>query len=127
MRHSFLKDLATLRSPESPITFLAYLHSQGRLLSFINRGSFTPTRREYSDYLAWVADYVEKRGIQVRYGEEVVGVTRLDDGTVEVCSRNVATGEETSRRSSTCRPSIDRVYALILARRKYHPFPRRYP
>ncbi|KAL1947917.1 hypothetical protein VTO73DRAFT_13641 [Trametes versicolor] len=99
MQISFLKDLATLRSPESPITFLAYLHSQGRLLSFINRGSFTPTRREYSDYLAWVADYVEKRGIQVRYGEEVVGVTRLDDGTVEVRSRNVATGEESSRRS----------------------------
>lgn len=51
----------------------------------------------------------------MRYGEEVVGVTRLDDGTVEVRSRNVATGEESSRRSSTCRRSIDHLHALILA------------
>ncbi|KAI0362120.1 lysine/ornithine N-monooxygenase [Trametes cingulata] len=99
MQISFLKDLATLRSPQSPITFLAYLHSQDRLLNFINRGSFTPTRKEYSDYLAWAADFVQKRGVQVRYGEEVVAVTRLEDGTVEVRSRNVETGEEFSRRS----------------------------
>ncbi|KAI9064452.1 lysine/ornithine N-monooxygenase [Trametes sanguinea] len=99
MQISFLKDLATLRSPQSPFTFLAYLHSQDRLLNFINRGSFTPTRKEYSDYLAWAADAVEKRGVQVRYGEEVVALTRLDDGTVEVRSRNLQTGEEFSRRS----------------------------
>ncbi|KAI0647069.1 lysine/ornithine N-monooxygenase [Trametes meyenii] len=99
MQISFLKDLATLRSPQSPITFLAYLHSQDRLLNFINRGSFTPTRKEYADYLTWAADYVQKRGIQVRYGEEVVAVTRLDDGTVQVRSRNVESGEEFSRRS----------------------------
>ncbi|RPD66153.1 lysine/ornithine N-monooxygenase [Lentinus tigrinus ALCF2SS1-7] len=97
MQISFLKDLATLRSPQSSITFLAYLHSQGRLLPFINRGSFTPTRREYADYLSWAADSVQKSGIQVQYGEEVVGVTRLDDGTIEVRSRNVATGEEFRR------------------------------
>ncbi|KAI0831322.1 lysine/ornithine N-monooxygenase [Trametes gibbosa] len=99
MQISFLKDLATLRSPQSPITFLAYLHSQGRLINFINRGSFTPTRKEYSDYLSWAADFVQKRGVQVRYGEEVVGVARHDDGTVEVRSRNVDTGEEFSRKS----------------------------
>ncbi|KAI0780915.1 lysine/ornithine N-monooxygenase [Trametes elegans] len=99
MQISFLKDLATLRSPQSPITFLAYLHSQGRLLNFINRGSFTPTRKEYSDYLSWAADFVQKRGVQVRFAEEVVGVTRRDDGTVEVLSRNLETGKEFSRRS----------------------------
>ncbi|KAI8998622.1 lysine/ornithine N-monooxygenase [Trametes punicea] len=99
MQISFLKDLATLRSPQSPLTFLAYLHSQDRLLNFINRGSFTPTRNEYSDYLAWAADFVQKRGIQVRYGEEVVGLTCLSDGTVEVRSRVVETGEEFARRS----------------------------
>src|SRR5687768_6545487 len=55
---SFLKDLATLRSPTSSLTFLAFLHDQDRLLPFINRGSFTPTRREFSDYLAWAAQKV---------------------------------------------------------------------
>ncbi|PIL24011.1 hypothetical protein GSI_13762 [Ganoderma sinense ZZ0214-1] len=99
MQISFLKDLATLRSPQSPITFLAYLHSQGRLLTFINRGSFTPTRKEYSDYLSWAADYIRKCGIQVQYGEEVVGITRCDDGTVEVRSRDVESGQEFLRRS----------------------------
>ncbi|KAI0721074.1 L-lysine 6-monooxygenase (NADPH-requiring)-domain-containing protein [Cerioporus squamosus] len=97
MQISFLKDLATLRSPQSSITFLAYLHSQDRLITFINRSSFTPTRREYADYLSWAAEAVQKRGIQVQYGEEVVGVTRLEDGTIEVRSRNTATGEESSR------------------------------
>ncbi|KAI0748140.1 L-lysine 6-monooxygenase (NADPH-requiring)-domain-containing protein [Daedaleopsis nitida] len=99
MQISFLKDLATLRSPQSPITFLAYLHSQGRLLNFINRGSFTPTRKEYADYLSWAADYVQKRGIQVNYGEEVVAVSRCDDGTVEIRSRNLASGNEFCRRA----------------------------
>ncbi|KAH9901402.1 L-lysine 6-monooxygenase (NADPH-requiring)-domain-containing protein [Cubamyces lactineus] len=99
MQISFLKDLATLRSPQSPFTFLSYLHSQDRLLNFINRGSFTPTRKEYSDYLAWAAAAVQQRGIQVRFGEEVIGLTRCDDGTVEVRSRNLETGEEFSRRS----------------------------
>ncbi|TFK91048.1 lysine/ornithine N-monooxygenase [Polyporus arcularius HHB13444] len=97
MQISFLKDLATLRSPQSFITFLAYLHSQDRLITFINRGSFTPTRREYADYLSWAAEAVQKRGIQVRYGEEVVGVTRFEDGTIEVRSRDTATGEESRR------------------------------
>ena len=107
---SFLKDLATLRSPQSPFTFLSYLHSQDRLLNFINRGSFTPTRKEYSDYLAWAAAAVQERGIQVRFGEEVIGLNRCDDGTVEVRSRNLETGEEFSRRSSRllhCARSID--------------------
>ena len=103
---SFLKDLATLRSPQSAITFLAYLHSQDRLLPFINRSSFTPTRREYADYLSWAADVVHKRGVQVQYGEEVVGVTRLDDGTIEVRSRNVATGEESRKVTSTSSPIL---------------------
>ncbi|OBZ75954.1 L-ornithine N(5)-monooxygenase [Grifola frondosa] len=72
MQISFLKDLATLRSPQSPFTFLAYLHSQDRLMPFINRGSFTPTRREYYDYLSWAAERVQQEGVQVQFGEEVV-------------------------------------------------------
>ncbi|KAH9946103.1 L-lysine 6-monooxygenase (NADPH-requiring)-domain-containing protein [Epithele typhae] len=97
MQISFLKDLATLRSPQSPITFLAYLHSQGRLVNFINRGSFTPTRREYADYLSWAAEYVQKQGIRVRYGEEVIAISRCEDGLVQVRSRDIGTGEEFSR------------------------------
>ena len=39
MQISFLKDLVTLRNPTSPLTFVNYLHSQGRLHDFIDLGS----------------------------------------------------------------------------------------
>lgn len=97
---SFLKDLATLRSPQSPLTFLSYLHSQNRLLPFINRGSFTPSRKEFSDYLSWAARYVEDHGINVRYSEEVVSVREAENGTIEVLSRNVESGETFSHYAS---------------------------
>ncbi|KAH7889360.1 L-lysine 6-monooxygenase (NADPH-requiring)-domain-containing protein [Phlebopus sp. FC_14] len=94
IRHpSFLKDLATLRSPQSPITFIAYLHSQNRLLDFINRGSTIPTRKEYSDYLSWAANYVQQKGISVAYGEQVVALHHTDDDTIQVHSRVLATGQ----------------------------------
>ncbi|EMD38274.1 hypothetical protein CERSUDRAFT_113443 [Gelatoporia subvermispora B] len=99
MQISFLKDLATLRSPQSPLTFLSYLHAEGRLLPFINRGSFTPTRREYFDYLSWAARTVESKGIKVQYGEEVVSIRGSEDNTVEVHSRDVKTGTIVIRRT----------------------------
>lgn len=99
---SFLKDLATLRSPQSPLTFLSYLHSQNRLLPFINRGSFTPSRKEFADYLSWAARYVEEHGINVRYSEEVLSVSEAGDGTIEVASRNVESGETFSHYASKC-------------------------
>ncbi|OCH93413.1 hypothetical protein OBBRIDRAFT_749649 [Obba rivulosa] len=99
MQISFLKDLATLRSPQSPLTFLSYLHAEGRLLQFINRGSFTPTRREYFDYLSWAARSVEAKGIKVQYGEEVVSISDGEDHTVEIHSRDVKTGAISVRRT----------------------------
>ncbi|KAF5367963.1 hypothetical protein D9758_004464 [Tetrapyrgos nigripes] len=94
MQISFMKDLATLRSPQSPLTFLNYLHSQNRLSAFINRGSTTPSRKEFADYLGWAARYVEQQGVAVHYGQEVVGVDEDSDGLILVTSRNVETGKE---------------------------------
>jgi L-ornithine N5-oxygenase len=62
---SFLKDLVTLRDPGSRFTFLNHLHAVGRLDSFINMGSFLPYRIEISEYLAWVADSLEKVRLQL--------------------------------------------------------------
>ncbi|KAH7913723.1 L-lysine 6-monooxygenase (NADPH-requiring)-domain-containing protein [Hygrophoropsis aurantiaca] len=95
----FLKDLATLRSPQSPITFVSYLHSQNRLIDFINRGSTIPSRKEYSDYLSWAARYVQDKGIGIAYGEEVVALADADEGIVEVHSRNLTTGLHVIRRT----------------------------
>jgi L-ornithine N5-oxygenase len=82
MQVSFLKDLVTLRNPESPFSFLAYLHGRDRLVDFINYGSVFPTRLEFHDYLEWAA---EQFAHQVDYGEEVAAVrpVRAADGSVE--------------------------------------------
>lgn len=74
-------------------------------MSFINRGSTIPTRREFADYLSWAAREVEKRGIQVAYAEEVIGISKVhaDDyerELIEVTSRLIKTGELVTRRTS---------------------------
>ncbi|MGG2396277.1 lysine N(6)-hydroxylase/L-ornithine N(5)-oxygenase family protein [Pseudomonas sp. SH1-B] len=68
---SFLKDLVTLRNPSSPYSFVNYLHAQGRLVDFINLGTFYPCRLEYNDYLRWVG---QQFADQCAYGESVVRV-----------------------------------------------------
>ncbi len=54
MQISFLKDLATLRNPASPYTFLQYARDKGLLEKFVNLNEFRLTRLEYQDYLRWV-------------------------------------------------------------------------
>ena len=103
-----MKDLATLRNPQSSYTFLSYLASftPSRLVSFISLGTFTPTRREFSDYLQWCAEKAEGEiraaGGTLGFGEEVVAVeaVRPDSNTpkedyklLKVTSRKVENGE----------------------------------
>jgi L-ornithine N5-oxygenase len=69
---SFLKDLVTLRNPQSEFSFVNYLHATGRLDDFINMGSFTPYRLEISSYLQWVAESLTK--VRVEYGRRCTDV-----------------------------------------------------
>ncbi|WP_131742361.1 lysine N(6)-hydroxylase/L-ornithine N(5)-oxygenase family protein [Actinomadura roseirufa] len=84
MQVHFLKDLATLRNPASPYSFLAYLHAKGRLVDFVNHKTMFPTRLEFHDYLEWAAAAFAGR---VRYGAEVVALRPHDAGTLEVVVR----------------------------------------
>lgn len=78
---SFLKDLVTLRNPTSPYSFVNYLHQHGRLVDFINLGTFYPCRMEYNDYLRWVAGHFSE---QSAYGENVLSVEPvLGKGSIE--------------------------------------------
>lgn len=110
--HSFLKDLATLRNPQSGYTFLAYLASfrPSRLVSFISLSTFNPSRREFADYLQWCANKVtgeiRSQGGDVAFGEDVVAVDALrpdehDEGAdvkvLRVTSRRIETGETITR------------------------------
>ena len=74
---SFLKDLVTLRNPTSPYSFVNYLHEQGRLIDFINLGTFYPCRLEYNDYLRWVG---RQFADQCAYGETVTRVEPVSGG-----------------------------------------------
>ena len=71
MQISFLKDLATLRDPQSKFTFLNYLKSKDRLVAFTNLSTFLPLREEYNDYLTWCALHFEQ---DVSYGHETTSI-----------------------------------------------------
>ncbi|KAI9927358.1 hypothetical protein ASPWEDRAFT_61649 [Aspergillus wentii DTO 134E9] len=103
MQISFIKDLATLRDPRSSFTFLNYLHQKDRLIHFTNLGTFLPARLEFEDYMRWCAEQFSN---VVAYGEEVTevvpGKTDPSSSVIDyftVFSRNVVTGEVSSRRA----------------------------
>jgi lysine/ornithine N-monooxygenase len=83
MQVPFLKDLVTLRNPASPYTFLQYVKAKGRLERFVNLREFHPTRKEFEDYLAWVADAFRD---QVQYAAIVERVTAITQGNESVPS-----------------------------------------
>lgn len=76
------------------------MYSQNRLLDFINRGRTIPTRKEYSDYLSWAAQYVQDRGVEVAFGEEVVALGETDTFTIQVHSQVLSTGQHVVRLAS---------------------------
>lgn len=101
MQISFMKDLASLRDPRSKFTFLNYVHENGRLIDFINLGTFLPARVEYEDYLRWCAAHFDD---VVQYGHQVLSVRpeandRAGVKIFSVACRDVATGEVSTYRS----------------------------
>ncbi|HXU31040.1 MAG TPA: SidA/IucD/PvdA family monooxygenase [Thermoanaerobaculia bacterium] len=93
---SVLKDLATVRNPQSRFTFLSYLKEKGRLFEFLNLRDLFPGRIEFNDYLVWVAEALSQR---VRWGTEVTAIhpePGEEPGSIDllrVVSRDLATGE----------------------------------
>ncbi|KDN41882.1 hypothetical protein K437DRAFT_258106 [Tilletiaria anomala UBC 951] len=67
--------MATMRNPCSSFTFTNYLFTHRRLASYVNRASSIPSRREWSAYLTWCAERMEREvpGV-VQYSSEVVAV-----------------------------------------------------
>lgn len=78
---SFLKDLVTLRNATSRYSFVNYLQQHGRLIDFINLGTFYPCRMEYSDYLRWVATHFSD---QCQYGERVERIEPVNAGSGDI-------------------------------------------
>lgn len=116
---SFLADLVTLVEPAHPLSFLCYLRDADRLYPFYVREQFHPTRREYEDYLRWVASTVDS----VRFGHRVsairwngrfeADVERADGTSVQVHAENVVLGVGTE-------PYLPEALAGLPAERLLH-------
>ncbi|MFC4436306.1 MULTISPECIES: lysine N(6)-hydroxylase/L-ornithine N(5)-oxygenase family protein [Natrialbaceae] len=72
----FLADLVTLADPTNPHSYLNYLRETGRVYEFYFYETFQIPRREYDDYLRWVAERLES----CRFSREVAAIRWNDDG-----------------------------------------------
>jgi len=73
-----LRDLVTPRNPRSRYSFTNFLHEHGRLFEYLNLGIEFPLRKEYSQYVTWVAGHFDH---WVRYGSEVDSIRiQIRDG-----------------------------------------------
>lgn len=93
---SYLKDLVTLVDPTSPYSFLAFLRAHRRMYRFINRSEPRVTRKEFDQYLGWVAGRLSN----VEFGTEVREISldgeafsvRLDGRTFSTTNIVLGTG-----------------------------------
>ncbi len=87
MQTSILKDLVTATNPTSPWSFLAYLVAHKRFYQFLNAEYEAVPRKEFADYLGWVA-----RGLtSLRFGAGVREV-HADDGFFSIATDDGAIG-----------------------------------
>jgi L-ornithine N5-oxygenase len=121
---SFLKDLVTLRNPQSEFSFLSYLHSVGRLDEFINMASFEPYRVEISDYFQWAAKSLAKVRLRLSCAATSVEPRYDAAGTVTGWLTQLADGSEISSRYLVLgigrEPYVPVVFAGVPAGRLVH-------
>lgn len=89
----FFADLVTMADPAHPLSFLSYLHDQGRLYHFYFLEKFHISRKEYNHYCRWAAGQLAS----CRFGHEVREV-RLEEarGGFQVTAADLSTmGEST--------------------------------
>ncbi len=101
MQTSILKDLVTATNPTSPWSFLSYLVAHKRFYQFLNAEYEAVPRKEFADYLGWVA-----RGLtSLRFGASVREVhandgffsIATDDGAISARNLSVGVGKIASR------------------------------
>lgn len=93
---SYLKDLVTLVDPTSRYSFLSFLRTERRLYRFLNREQAKVSRREFNQYLRWVAERLPN----VEFGAEVrevaiegeAFIVRLDSRRLRTTNLVLGTG-----------------------------------
>ncbi len=96
-----LRDLVTPRNPRSKYSFINFLHQHGRLFDYMNLGVEYPLRKEYAQYIAWVAQHFNE---SVLYDRFVTGlaIDDLDQGPAFVLTTDA--GEVFRSRSLVVAP-----------------------
>ncbi|EFM10283.1 L-lysine 6-monooxygenase (NADPH) [Paenibacillus curdlanolyticus YK9] len=87
----FFADLVTMADPTHRLSYLNYLHEQGRLYHFYFLEKFHIPRREYNDYCRWAAEQLSS----CRFGTDVVAIRQEEgpDGALyAVETRDAASG-----------------------------------
>lgn len=70
----FLADLVTMADPTNPYSFLNYVRERDRIYEFYFYETFQLPRREYDEYLRWVAETVPT----TQFGREVTSVEYVE-------------------------------------------------
>ena len=78
MQTSCLKDMVTAVQPTSPWSFLSYLVEHGRFYQFMATEKMVISRKEFVDYMSWVANNLPS----VEFDSEIREVSFEKDGFV---------------------------------------------
>ncbi|MCM2293115.1 lysine N(6)-hydroxylase/L-ornithine N(5)-oxygenase family protein [Allorhizobium sp. BGMRC 0089] len=94
MQTSILKDLVTATNPTSPWSFIAYLVRHKRFYQFINAEYEAVPRREFADYLGWVARGLSSLsfGVGVETVEAKDRLFSVMTSKGRSCARNLSVG-----------------------------------
>ncbi|MCO4319623.1 SidA/IucD/PvdA family monooxygenase [Phyllobacterium sp. 21LDTY02-6] len=121
LQSSYLKDLVTPVVPTSPWSFVSYLVAHKRLYAFLNAHYDAVPRREFAQYLSWVAGRLPNLafGSEVREvkHERDQFVLRFDQGSAR--ARNIVLGTGTT-------PFVPAWAAPFIGERCFHNSEARY-
>ncbi|GAB1256499.1 SidA/IucD/PvdA family monooxygenase [Aurantivibrio plasticivorans] len=95
LQTSWLKDLVTPVDPTNPMSFTNFLVKHGRFYSFINAEQSAISRKEFAQYLGWVANQLKSveynspissitydgKQFQLQKGEQTISAQHLCIGT----------------------------------------------
>lgn len=127
LQTSYLKDLVTPVDPTSPYSFLAYLVAKRRFYDFLHAEQTSISRREFADYLGWVASQLDNVRMDspvervLDRGDHFELEVRGDSGMEKVSAKNlcVAAGKK-PHIPDCCKPQLSDhcFHALEIALRQ---------
>lgn len=113
-----LRDLVTPRNPRSRYSFTNFLFENGLLFRHLNLGIESPLRKEYAQYIAWVANHFSPL---VQYGVRVECVHLLETGLWRVETSDGRTHTARSLVLATGRtPYLPQIFQRLQDPRVFH-------